>query len=56
MMDITKKWTGHRKEWGDRFIPNLRFSLKKDYFGRKENPEEQGWIIQLCLTYPESIL
>lgn len=28
-MDITKKWTGHRQDWG-RFTPSLRYILKND--------------------------
>lgn len=39
MMDITKKWTGHRQDWGGgRSIRSWRFSLKKDYPDYKQLP------------------
>ena len=34
MMDITKKWTGHRQDWG-RYIPSLRYLLKNGYLDYK---------------------
>ena len=31
MIDITKKWTGKRKDWGGKSTHSLKYSLPTDY-------------------------
>lgn len=54
-IDITKKWTGHRKD-GDRSIPSWKSSLKSDWKGYKQYTGRQGWRSQSCLTYQKTAL
>lgn len=52
MMDITKKWTGHRQDWG-RSIPSQRYILRRGY---PDYRAEKGCQRQFCLTCPKTAL
>ena len=41
MTDITKKWTGKRKDWG-KSTHSLKYSLPIDYLGIIKLPTSQG--------------
>lgn len=55
MMDITKKWTGHRQDWGQ-IHSQLEIFLRNDCPDYKVFLAWQGWLNQLCLTCPEIAL
>ena len=56
MVDITKKWTGHRQDWGQYSIRSWKYFLKNDYPDYKLFLAFQGWPSQPCLTCLETAL
>ena len=48
MVDITKKWTGHRQDWGQ-IHSQLEIFLKNDYPDYKLFLAFQGWLAQPAL-------
>lgn len=52
MIDITKKWTGHRQDW----VPSWKYSLKNVYPDYKLPERKVGLLQQSCLTSPKTAL
>ena len=55
MMDITKKWTGHRQDWGQ-IHSQLEIFFEERLSDYKRYPAGQGWLAQPCLTCPGTAL